>query len=78
MPYEEDKMIPEIELKHHVRFLLVKLLIKKDVNDETIIKLLSVLPDFNESVTQYQLDHLRKQFKPVNIGRPTKGWESPY
>jgi len=64
-------------LKTHVRFLFVKLLIKKGVNDQEILKLLSVLPDFDKDIAKLHLQHLRNKFRPdEDIKPPSK--EVPY
>jgi len=64
-------------LNHHVRFLFVKLLIKKGVNDQEILKLLSVLPNFDRDIAKLHLQHLRNKFRPDDDIKPP-GREVPY
>ncbi|MEM1542218.1 MAG: hypothetical protein QW101_05200 [Ignisphaera sp.] len=56
------KLIEDItkgeNLSHHQRFALATFLINMGINIDTIVRLFSYSPDFNERITRYQIEHL--------------------
>ena len=48
-------------LNHHARWYLAVYLINKKMDSEKIIELYSNLPDFNEKISRYQIEHAKKQ-----------------
>ena len=53
-------------LPHHARWYLATYLLAIGTSEDDITKIYSDLPDFNEKVTRYQVDHIKK-----------KGYNSP-
>lgn len=59
-------------LSHHQRFALATFLININTDMEYILQLFSKLPDFNEKIARYQIEHLaglrgsRKKYLPYN------------
>ncbi len=47
-----------INLPHQARFFLVTFLHKIGVSNEDIMKIFATAPDFNESMTRYQVEHI--------------------
>ena len=47
-----------INLPHQARFFLVTFLHKIGVSNEEIMKIFATAPDFNESMTKYQVEHI--------------------
>ncbi len=47
-------------LPHQARFFLAVYLIEAGIKDEQIMSIFSNLPDFNEKISRYQIEHARK------------------
>ncbi len=48
-------------LPHQARWYLAVYLIKKGASDDDLLRIFSMLPDYNEKITRYQITHARKQ-----------------
>lgn len=48
-------------LPHQARWYLAVYMIKKGASDDDLLSLFSMLPDYNEKITRYQIAHARKQ-----------------
>ncbi len=56
-----EEMKKHQNLPHQARLFLATYLIAAGMNDDEITGLFSMLPDFNEKVTRYQVGHIRKK-----------------
>jgi len=56
-----DEVKKHHNLPHQARFFLAVYLIEAGMKDEQIISIFSNLPDFEEKITRYQIEHARKQ-----------------
>lgn len=58
-----DRLLGEMKrhqnLPHHARWFLASYLLAIGTDEEGITRMFSVLPDFNERVTRYQVSHIR-------------------
>jgi len=59
--YLLDEVKKHHNLPHQARFFLAVYLIEAGMKDEQIISIFSNLPDFEEKITRYQVEHARKQ-----------------
>jgi len=59
-------------LSHHARFALASFLLNIGLDVESVVNAFRKLPDFNENIARYQVEHLaglrgsRKKYKPYN------------
>jgi DNA primase large subunit len=67
-----DAMLKGENLSHHERFAIATFLIALGASTEYIVDLFRNLPDFNEKITRYQIEHLAgkkgsgKRYSPYN------------
>ena len=59
-------------LSHHARFALASFLLNIGLDVDSVVNVFRKLPDFNENIARYQVEHLaglrgsRKKYKPYN------------
>lgn len=56
-----EKIKKHENLGHQARWVLAVYLVEVGISDEEIITIYSGLPDFNEKITMYQIQHIRKR-----------------
>ncbi len=67
-----DEAIEGKHLSHHARFALASFLLNIGLDVDSVVNVFRKLPDFNEAIARYQVEHLaglrgsRKKYKPYN------------